>query len=260
MKIELNFKSPSDIAGFIERALLNTEPFPSELNVLDKWNETITSMRHGWSDGAAVVSQILQELTFQDKQPIIKREYHQAVTGLFFDIGLVCAKEPECWIEPETDAILPVEERLIKIGLNAVSRGYPQTSITERGAATIALAHILEQIGYKVSVMQYYAVSGREHTYQSKATLNTIDEPLNIELLSFWLTCPDSFHRCWTEIFRPVHNIDVASNECSFPLIEYGKEECDIFVPGINNVGKQWTREDSLSWIYKMLEELEIIT
>lgn len=257
MKITFDFQTANDAAEFVHENLVHAEDY-ANLDVLNNWNKTLISMRQGWPEGASVVSDILYELSLNDTKSIFKKDPNQTVNGLFFDVGLFCANIPEYWIDSETnpDVInLANKQRTIRIGFNSVALGFTLSSILERGAAVIALAYILQQMGHAVSVTQYYATTKQQHTFQTRIVHNPNNQPIDIDLMAFWLACPDSFFKCWGLIFKDLHKLNNPTIQCPLPVTEYGKEDSDIFIPGAIDHSPEWTRKDSIEWIHKTIQE-----
>jgi hypothetical protein len=256
MKITLEFCSATDAADFIQQNLVSWDH--SDPVEMEEWYKTLTKMQQGWPEGASVVHDILYDLSLNDTQSIFKKDHNQMVTGLFFDVGLICSKIPECWIDPQTDPYTidtTNQERIIRLGMNSVSWGFSPSSIIERGAAIAALAYILQQMGHNISLTQYYATTKNNHSFQASINHILDNQSLNIEMLSFWLACPDSLHKCWSQILKTTHDLNIPVNEGPTLIPEYGRELCDIFIPGAVRPSEQWSRNDSLSWIRKIIQE-----
>jgi hypothetical protein len=251
MNAIFNFESTSDLINFIDHGSMQ---------------ELLAIARSGWPEGLNIISDILQSLPLHINPEKFWKEFNPAITGMFFDVGLVCSGVPECWLQPQdafnkgsfvsTD---PDEERpIIKLGLNStVPIGYPKAFSIERGAIIAVLAYLLEQSGRSVSITQYCSLSQKNNNFFGSVVLKRADEPLDIDLLAFWLVSPDSFKKCWLRVMENLPNSQVNGNY-GFPICEYGENESDIFIKGISNKQNLWSRNDSVNWIIDNLTKLKI--
>lgn len=255
METILKFKSAPDLLDYMEQC---------------STSGTSKASRAGWPKGVSVIMDILENLPFNVDLERFRKEFNPAFSGLFFDIGLVCSGVPEFWLDPQPSFNSGSfvtndpddEKRIIKLGLNSsVLPSISPASIMERGAILTILAFLLEHTGRSVSITQYCAVSKYEHTFMGSAVIKAADEPLDVDLLSYWLVCPDSFRQCWLEIIESLPNaksFGVSGNKYGYPVIDYGQEESDVFIKGILNEKDNWSRQDSISWICSQLESLDI--
>jgi hypothetical protein len=226
--------------------------------------------RAGWSKGLAVILDILENLPFNIDLEKFRKEFMSGFSGLFFDVGLVCAGVPEFWLDPQpsynTGSFVtsdPDEEKkIIRLGLNStVKQEVSPDSIIERGAVLAVLAYLLEHSGRSVSITQYCAISNYEHSFKGSAVIKPADQPLDLDLLSFWLVSPDSFNNSWIEIIKTLpysKSFGVNGEKYGYPIIDYGQSESDVFIKGILNEKSVWSRKDSIEWICSELKRLEI--
>lgn len=255
MDTSIKFESTEDFVDFIDYA--------SMMDVLGL-------ARSGWPDGANAIHDLLQSLSLYIEPEKFWKEFNPSISGLFFDIGLVCAGLPECWLEPQdaqnkgsyvsTD---PDEERrIINIGYNVTTPyNFSKTSIIERGAITAILAYLLEQSGRAVSITQYCGISKNNHNFYGSLVVKPVDRQLDMGLLSFWLVSPDSFRKCWMRVIEGLANakkLGLENGMYGSPEPSYGSELSDVFVKGIRNKTETWTREDSVNWVCNSLDKLQI--
>jgi hypothetical protein len=255
METTVKFESTEDFVDFVDHA--------SMMDVLG-------SARTGWTEGAIAVHDLLQSLSLYIDPEKFWKEFNPSLSGLFFDIGLVCAGHPECWLEPQdaqnrgsyvsTD---PDEERrIINIGYNVTTPyNFSKTSIIERGAITAILAFLLEQSGRAVSITQYCSITRNNHNFYGSLVVKPADKQLDMDLLSFWLVSPDSFRKCWMRVLEGQPNarkLGLDNGMYGTPEPSYGSELSDVFVRGIRNKTDLWTRQHSVNWVCASLEKLQI--
>jgi hypothetical protein len=255
METITKFESTEDFVDFVDHA--------SMMDVL-------SSARTGWTEGAIAVHDLLQSLSLYIDPEKFWKEFNPSLSGLFFDIGLVCAGHPECWLEPQdaqnkgsyvsTD---PDEERrIINIGYNVTTPyNFSKTSIIERGAITAILAYLLEQSGRAVSITQYCSIAKNNHKFYGSLIVKPADKQLDMDLLSFWLVSPDSFRKCWMRVLEGQPNakkLGLDNGMYGTPEPSYGCELSDVFVKGVRNKTDLWTRQNSVDWVCASLEKLGI--
>lgn len=255
METTVKFESTEDFVDFVDHA--------SMMDVL-------SSARTGWTEGAIAVHDLLQSLSLYIDPEKFWKEFNPSLSGLFFDIGLVCAGHPECWLEPQdaqnrgsyvsTD---PDEERrIINIGYNVTTPyNFSKTSIIERGAITAILAYLLEQSGRAVSITQYCSITKNNHNFYGSLVVKPANKQLDMDLLSFWLVSPDSFRKCWMRVLEGQPNagkLGLDNGMYGTPEPSYGSELSDVFVRGIRNKTDLWARQHSVDWVCASLEKLQI--
>jgi hypothetical protein len=255
METFFNFESTADFIDFIDHGSMT---------------EILSLARSGWPEGAHAITDMLQSLPLYIDPIKFWKEFNPAITGLFFDIGLVCSGMPEHWLDPQpafnqgsfatTD---PDEERpIVKLGLNTtVPLGFTRNAVIERGAIISILAYLLEQSGRAVSITQYCAITKDNHKFQGSVIIKHADQPLDMDILAFWLVCPDSFKRCWLRVLESLPNsrdLGVDNGLYGLPDTHYGKEQSDIFIPGVYRNSEVWGRNESVSWVCSELERMKI--
>jgi len=255
METILNFESTQDLIDFID--------YGSDSSVL-------SNARGGWSDGMSYIVDLLQNLPLQIEPEKFWKEFFPATAGLFFDIGLVCSGAPECWLDPQQSfnkgsfiSKDPDDERkIIKIGINSTApSGFSKNAMIERGAIVAVLAYLIEQSGRAVSITQYCSISKNNHTFRGSVILKTAEQTLDMNLLSFWLVCPDAFRQCWMRVIESLPNaaaLGVIHGRYGTPEINFGENFSDVFIKGIRTKTQEWTRDDSVAWVCDSLSKLKI--
>jgi len=137
-----------DATGY---AYNNKRPFTMHSD----WPEQQELAASGWHSGTTEISANLDNIkhTLQDEFS----GYRFDVTGQFFDVGLVVSGEPECWLQEEAQPI----RKTVSICINlSASEAISADSLSIRGAAVLALADSLQQIGW---IVELTAVIGARH-------------------------------------------------------------------------------------------------
>lgn len=251
----LKFKSTADLVDLIDYGSMA---------------EVVKATRSGWSEGVSAVLDLLHSLSLNIEPEKFQKEFFPSIKGLFYDIGLVCSGVPEHWFSPhqteDSGSFVNNEhndlKRVINLNINtSFLSNIKDSTIIERGAAVVVLAYLLEQSGRSVSISQYCATTKNNQGFYGSVTLKEANQPLDLEVLAFWLVCPDSFYKCWYRIMENIPNafkLGILNGQYGVPEINYGKENSDVFLKGINNNTTTWSREDSVNWIKEALVNLNI--
>lgn len=270
MLYNFNFKTPLQLLDYCAKnkpSYFSKHQRIDNFTVLENWDEVLDVIQNGWAiDRSDVANHI--DLIIQNLGSLTWREeYINSTTGLFFDIGLVCQGKPECWFTTQETDEKVSGKKIIKIGFNvAVSSNVSIEAIIERGSAVLALIKLLEQMGRKVELIQYCSLSKNTYTFNGSLTLKTAEQNLDVTSLIFWLTCPDSYRRCW---FRVMENVPYArrfgcleqkngAESYGTPNTDFGKQESDIFISGIDS-RSIWSRGRSIMWLRKTLQAQGLI-
>lgn len=254
METIFNFKSTADLVDLIDYGSMT---------------EIIRSSRAGWTKGITAVDDLLQDLNINIEPKKFQKEFFPTVEGLFYDIGLICSGVPEHWFNPQEDnngSFLGDEHNsekdIIRLNVNTTfSSDIPIKVIVERGAAVAVLAYLLERSGRAVSISQYCAISKNNQNFYGSLKIKEANQLLDMNSLSFWLVCPNSFYGCWYRVIESLpnaHKFGVQNGHYGSPEVNYGKDQSDIFLEGLNDNSKTWSRSDSVEWIKKKLESLDI--
>lgn len=260
MITKLDFESVQEIVNFCnsdKKAYSSARKAIDDFNTLNNWQETLDTINTGWGKGLKNISIIVEDILAQIGSSVFREDLVPSVAGMFFDVGLVCSGQPECWFNQQTtDEIINSGQKIVNIGINtSVSAGLSVNACIERGASILALSELLERMNKSVSITQYCSTSNNMHTFQGSLVLKTAGELIDINLLSFWLVCPDAFRRCWfrvLEVLPTAEPLGALGRGYGFPIADYGKDKSDIFIKGIRSV-REWSRTDSLNWIVQEL-------
>jgi hypothetical protein len=248
-------------------ATLEFKTLPDFINLVeyDSMSEILRDAKTNWLKGSLAISEIFKNLPLFIEPLKYQKEFIPDVTGLFFDIGLVCSGVPESWLNP----ILPTnngsflsldpndELEVINLGINITTpSSFSEASIIERGAVFALLAYLLEQSGRAVTITQYCALTKNNNNFYGSVLLKNKDQYVDLNLLSFWLASPNSLRGCWAKIFENFP--DMERNKFEKPLKEYGVDASNIFMHGSDSTVKEWSREDSIKWICDRLQNQNI--
>lgn len=249
MKASIDFKSTEDLTS-----LLNDE---SVIELLE-WAQ------EGWTPGINTIHDLSSELSLDVE---FKQDIAPAVQGLFFDIGLVCSDVPEHWFNPQpiNQGMFNNSESIedltpIQIGIN-VAGLVSHASVVERGAAIAVLVTYLEEkLKRPVILKQFYSIEASDRSFMGSMVLKQENEVLDINILSFWLCCPQ-FINCWNRILEDMpctRELTNINTNCTLQTnTQYGKNGMDIFV-SVDKETQEWTREDSKNWIHSTLRAFGI--
>ena len=123
--------------------------------------------------------------------------YKFDVEGQFFDIGLVLANVPECWLEPEYAPKEQVQVELLLDG--SYNCGVNKNTIIKNAARILAIAKILEDHDVQVNIkmingMKEWDTDRYNEIMITVMTLKDYNEPINYKKLSSFIT-PAHFRR-----------------------------------------------------------------
>jgi hypothetical protein len=255
MQTIFNFESPDDLLGYVDHY---------------KAVEISKTAEKEISKGVSVVIDLFQKLSIHIDPEKFWKEFFQSTAGMFFDIGLVCAGDPECWFDPQQSFSQgsfashdPDDERqIIKLGFNATAPlEFSKISLIEKGAAVVVLTYLLEQSGRSVSITQFYGIERNNQQICGSLLIKPADHPLNMEMLLHWLVCPDAIQLFWSEISKRAvnaKNLGILDQKYPFPITDHGMKESDSFIKGLFGKEDNWSQAKSISWIQSELEKLDI--
>lgn len=157
------------------------------------WSGAVDMVNRGWNEGTKDVLARLDQVKHSLEEQFTG--YRMEVTGQFFDVGLVVSGEPECWFQEETEPI----RKVAKIAVNATaSCGTSANLIRNRGAAIVALADHLQQVGWIVELSVFFVALGHANRDNNENTIIRIDvptRPVDIDELAFLVAHPAGFRR-----------------------------------------------------------------
>jgi len=218
------------------------------------WQECQTALRLGWQEGVDAVNSKSAKIESILGASIIREAYSPAVTGLFFDTGLVLSGEPECWLQTVEE---DTGSKVVTVSINAcISGSVNKRTIIDRGAAVCALVKLLETQGKSVRVLYgmglntNWDMSG--DTCRLEVTLKREGDPLDLDTLAFWLVCPDAFRRlCFR--FIEAHEIwKQVGKGYGYPDTNWNPE-ADVKIPAISSC-EDWGQARTEGWIKGILK------
>lgn len=158
------------------------------------------AMRHAIEHGSPVDADLAKTASARILDSVagsmgLREAYNPAVTGQFFDIGLVCSGEPECWLQPTEEE--SAGSKVVRISMNTfVSGGVDKETIRKRGALVCAAVQALQMAGKSVEVIYGgRCTRGSGAFFECTAVLKAATAPLDIDSIAFWLCNPDSLRR-----------------------------------------------------------------
>ena len=255
MQTIFNFESPDDLLGYVDR---------------NKAAEISKTAEKEISKGVSVIIDLFQKLSIHIDPEKFWKEFYQSTAGMFFDIGLVCAGDPECWFDPQQSFSQgsfashdPDDERkIVKLGFNASAPStFSKISLIQKGAAVVVLAYLLEQSGRSVSITQFYGIEGNNQQFCGSLLIKPAEQPLNMDLVLHWLVCPNAIQLFWSEVSKRAanaKNIGIFGQKPFFPITNYGSIESDTFIKGLFGKEETWSQNSSILWIQSQLQKLEI--
>ena len=180
-----------------------------------------------------------------------------AVSGLFFDVGLVLSGEPEAWLETVETEEETKGSKVVTLALNCtVSGAIRAATIQARGAAMLALAVLLERSGRSVRIIVGDATTSDGHSLYAETLIKDAGEPFDLDKLAFWLVCPDVLRRCFFRICEasPLRKEVKAHTGGGYGQPAEGwTPEGDITLRGIRS-DSGWTPAESREWIVRELK------
>jgi hypothetical protein len=255
--LNLTFQNLESFFAYAEKAVANGQEKASEkqkesdFNHFANWPACRAAALQGWPAGLEKVKALSEAFVSKVGSGMLKETFAPSETGLFFDVGLVLAGEPEAWLQVvETDETAKGSQ-LVTIGLNCtVSAGVSPSIIRQRGAAVLALVQLLEQAGRSVCVKVGISLSDsleRSPAYSLKASLvlKAFGEALDADKLAFWLVCEDAFRRCW---FRIMEACPIWKQLRAEAGKGYGKVQGDWLPEGTDIGLKGMTFGDETAW------------
>jgi hypothetical protein len=163
------------------------------------FDEAVGLAVNGWPEGLAMVKPFADKLVGKLASKIQRETYTPAVTGQFFDIGLVMSGEPECWLETvETEQEGGAGNKVVTISFAiSASAEMSKTALEERGASILALVQLLEMAGRSVRLVAILGsrYNGGSGAVDSTLVLKEASAPMNEDQLAFWLVSPDALRR-----------------------------------------------------------------
>ena len=232
-------------------------PADSTFTRLPDWPACQHAIQFGWPEGLAAVTGLVESLSALVGSGMLKETFRPAVSGLFFDVGLVLSGEPEAWLETVETEEETKGSKVVTLALNCtVSGSIRASTIQARGAAMLALAVLLERSGRSVRVIVGDATTSDGHSLYAETLIKDAGEPFDLDKLAFWLVCPDVLRRCF---FRICEASPLRKEVKAYTGGGYGQPvegwtpEGDITLKGIRS-DSGWTPAESRDWIIQELK------
>ena len=226
----------------------------SDFYEMESWDDTLTALRSGWQKGIDAVNKKSARIEEVLGASVMRDSYTPAVTGQFFDIGLVLSGEPECWLETAQE---DTGSKVVTVSINAcISGSVNRQTMIDRGAAVCALVKLLETQGkscrvvYGMGFNTNYDQKG--DTVRIEVTLKREGDPLDLDTLAFWLVCPDAFRRL---CFRYIEGHAIwprVGSTYGFPDPNWNPES-DIKLPAILS-HEDWGQAKTERWIKELMK------
>jgi hypothetical protein len=224
---------------------------------LPNWPACERAIQFGWPEGLKAVSGLVESLSAFVGSGMLKETFRPAVSGLFFDVGLVLSGEPEAWLETTETEEETKGSKVVTLALNCTVSGcVPAATIEARGAAMLALAVLLERSGRSVRVVVGDATTRDGSYLYAETVVKEAGEPFDLDKLAFWLVCPDVLRRCFFRICEasPLReHVDARMGGGYGCPVESWTPEGDITLKGILSE-TAWTPEASRRWIVEQLK------
>lgn len=147
------------------------------------------------------------------------------VTGEYFDVADFLSGEPEVFRRQENDGTQPVVPVWINFGMLS---DVPNSVITNRGSAIVALVDELQSNGYIVDLR---VVKGTSHSTLGKiyADIKLRTDPVDLDELAFLVANPLNLRRMWFGVLESWQQTSLWSMGAT---IEYDLEE--LFESGLS--------------------------
>jgi hypothetical protein len=215
------------------------------------FDAALTLARDGWPQAAkeadSLASGHLRTVSVRSMTPVPRLD----VCGESVDVGAFLSGEPEAFLAFEKRETAGAG-RVVTLTYNgSTSGGVPTQVMVARGAATLALARLLEEAGYSTEIVYAQAGKHRNATVVSTATVKQPDQPFDAERLAFWFCHPAALRRITFAIFDG-WGVDAG---CHYPAAAPPELRGDIYVSHAL-LGSQWADPKSArAWIVARLKE-----
>ncbi|MBP0617817.1 DUF7192 family protein [Jiella mangrovi] len=203
----------------------------------DSWQQALELAINGWPEGAQLITKTLQKRPMSQIDTPKSQGYD--VAGFLPDVGRFLSGEPLCMLSDVNSA--PKGKVVVNYSVSIlVSADDNMQIISNFGAALISRIQFLEENGYRVA-LNWISMSNPYYVFQSQVDsgllgpkvlivfpLKSIDEPIKINRLAFWLMHPAAQRRIQFAIKERM-NIEMwYQNKYGSPeiRIEEIKKEC----------------------------------
>lgn len=227
------------------------------------FGEAVKLAIEGWDEGTERVRQFRDALYASIASKIVRTEFVPDVEGVAFDVGQLLTGEPEHWFRPE-EVIEEAPGRVVRIVFNiSASGGVSADVMIARGAATAALAELLEIAGNRCEVILAHAVTGLGLLrHESYVTIKRAENQVDSARLAFALAHPATLRRLsWSAREQE----DDRVRKLIGPGGSYGQpapatERGDVYIGEALGGNAQWRDMDSaIQWVRDQLVKQGVI-
>lgn len=224
------------------------------------FEETQERYTKGYARGTAKARELMLELTpFLRTTQGVKRSWRpQRYAGGNFILDNYVRGIPEL-----CNTMSPVvSKKFASLLLNGTaSCGVSTNTMEIRGVAALALAQVLEQHGYRVSIKLSYAESSSGHKQYCIIDLKPFNQTIELDRLAFFLADPSAFRRLqfsWMESqpadIRAIMDVPGGyGSPCELPASEIGPN--DIYLGCASWHDSHWRNLDTAqAWIKETLK------
>lgn len=224
--------------------------------------EAINQGEYGWVNGLNRIKAL-----YSDLKPVVceladRHIMRYAESGDEADIGRFVSNEPECMVDFDVIQV-PATGRIVKlVAVINQSAGMNADQVFLRGAASVALADLIERSGLRSEI---WAVcpgnvsDGKNWGADFRILLKAADQPLEMDRMAFWLASPSTFRRLFFRAFEQLP-LDVfkkyvgrSYQRPKNPKREAGTILVDCLQYGFGN---DLTNETVPAFVQKMLDSL----
>lgn len=225
--------------------------------------QAVKLAKYGWPEGLDEVQKFIAkfESVIAGLLPIPEVAFD--IHGDWLDMGRFLSGEPEHWgsLRDTEDNIETSHGKIVRIGLNmAASYGFDPTTLQRRGAACVALMHMLELTGRSchLDIVEATTNSMRQESY---ITVKRAGETLSPEQIAFAAVNASMLRRFrFAENEKMPYEIAKAIG-CEFgygiPAQILRQDEYDVYLPALLGYGgKDFEGDDAaIEWVLSTLRE-----
>ena len=223
----------------------------------DTFDKALTLARNGMdaTDYVRAVEYVSEDISHAI-QPV---EYVPDFTGVYFDVGLVVAGEPEHWFQQSPiDSINRKRCRLVIN--NTASAGVSSEVIANRGKALFSLAASLDMAGISTSVELVYAArKGRGDLYEYWVKLKEYGSHPDYSLAAYAIGHTAAFRRLAFAAFEKDTSIDSLYPEAVATDTDSDDSTSVVYLDRMYYGESQWESDEKcLAWVRERLEAMGV--
>lgn len=218
----------------------------------------------GWLEGAAIVKKYSDVLFDRISGLIEREEIRYDVEGAMFDVGRICERVPEAWMNFET-VLVEGQPQHLRLVINIVcSGGISPKVILARGSVVCALIELLEFSGRRVELTMACSIGGYSNkNFHATAVVKKFDEPLDLPKVVYAFAHPTVLRRhifALEESLSPEHRASLSVGSGYGQCMDVPSDERgDLYIPMMMYGETQWMNESSaIAWIEGELVRLGV--